>query len=167
MTVSADPGEANVAPVATQVIPPQELTVGEAAVTLDLDDYFTDPNMDDLGYTAPSPDTSVVTTSVSGSQLTLTGVGVGTVVVEVTAEDPEGLQSLLGVTVTVRTPGTENRAPAQTARNPRTDGGGQPVRLDAGPDGLRDGPGQRRADLRRGLGGRHGGGGGGDRSAAI
>ena len=119
VTVSADPGEANVAPVATQVIPPQELTVGEAAVTLDLDDYFTDPNMDDLGYTAPSPDTNVVTTSVSGSQLTLTGVGMGTVVIQVTAEDPEGLRSLLGVTLTVRTPGTENRAPTQTGEIPQ------------------------------------------------
>ena len=118
VTVSADPGDANVAPVATQVIPPQELTVGESAVELDLDDYFTDPNMDDLVYTAPSPDTDVLTTAVADNLLTLTAVGMGTVTVRVTASDPEGLQSLLGVTVTVRTPVVENRAPVQTAEIP-------------------------------------------------
>ena len=118
VTVSADPGDANVAPVATQVIPAQQLTVGEAAVELDLDDYFSDPNMDDLVYTAPSPDTGVLATAVADNLLTLTAAGMGTVVVQVTAEDPEGLQSLLGVTVTVRTPVVANRAPAQTAEIP-------------------------------------------------
>ena len=119
VTVSADPGQANVAPVATQVIPAQELEVGGDAVTLDLADYFTDPNTGDvLTYTAPSPNAGVVTTNVSGSQLTLTGAGVGTVVVQVTATDQGNLQSLLGVTVTVRTPATPNRAPAQTAEIP-------------------------------------------------
>ena len=118
VTVSADPGEANVAPVATQVIPPRELTVGEADVELNLDGYFTDPNTDDLGYTAPSPDSDVLTTAVADNLLTLTAVGMGTVTVPVTASDPEGLQSLQGVTVTVRTPVADNRAPAQTGEIP-------------------------------------------------
>ena len=101
VTVSADPGDANVAPAVREVIPVQELTVGGAAVTMDLNAYFTDLNGDALTYTAPSPDGNVVTAEVSGSRLSLTAVGVGTVVVQVTAEDPAGLQALLGVAVAV------------------------------------------------------------------
>ena len=117
VTVSANP-LTNVAPVATQVIPAQDLTVGGAAVTLDLSTYFRDPNTGDtLSYSAPSPDANVLTTAVSGDQLTLTAVAAGSATVTVTATEShtDGGTARLGVTVTVR---PANRAPVQVAAIP-------------------------------------------------
>ena len=55
---------ANRAPVVTDTIPPQNLTEGDT-VTLDVSGNFSDPDGDELTYTAASSDDTVATVSVS------------------------------------------------------------------------------------------------------
>jgi uncharacterized protein YjdB len=83
-------GQANQAPEALGAIPAQTLTEGDA-VTLDVSSFFSDPEGEELTYTAESSDAAVVAASVEGSSLTVTAVAVGTATVTVTAADPEGL----------------------------------------------------------------------------
>ena len=59
----------------------------EGTRELDLSDYYDDPDGDTLTYTATSSDEMVATVSVSGSMLTITGVGVGTARITVIAMD--------------------------------------------------------------------------------
>ena len=95
---------ANKAPTTVGTIPKQTLTLGEAAVTIDLSSYFSDADGDTLTYTATSGDTTKVTASVSGADVTLTPVATGTVTVEVQAADPEGAFAKQDITVDVQTP---------------------------------------------------------------
>ena len=77
----------NQSPVAIGTIPAQTLTVGGGATTLNVSSYFNDPDNDVLNYKATSNNTSVVTVSVSGTQITITPRGVGSASVAVTASD--------------------------------------------------------------------------------
>ena len=97
----------NRAPVAVGVIPPLTVVVGESA-TLDVSEYFSDPDGDALTYTATSSDNSVLTVSVAGSNVTATGVSAGTVLVAVMAIDPDGASASHLVDVTVQ---AANNAP--------------------------------------------------------
>ena len=81
-------------PEAVGVIPDQSLEEGGPPVTVDLTPYFTDVDGDPLTYEAVSSDETAVTTSVSGSTLTLTAVVVGRATVTVTAADVEGLTAV-------------------------------------------------------------------------
>ena len=76
----------NRAPEAVGTIPEQKVTAGESTM-VNLSRYFTDPDGDALTYDAASNDTSVVTTSVSGGALTLSGVAEGRARVTATATD--------------------------------------------------------------------------------
>ena len=69
--------------------------------TVNVAQYFTDPNGQALTYTAESDDPAVATASVSGSTMTVTAVTIGTATVTVTATDPYGLTASLSGTVTV------------------------------------------------------------------
>ena len=79
-------------PEAVGSIPDQETTVDDE-VDFDASLYFTDPDGDVLTYAARTSDTTIMTTSVSGKRVTVTGVGAGTAAVTVTATDPEGLSA--------------------------------------------------------------------------
>ena len=98
---------ANQAPEAVGAIPPQAMTAGDE-VTVDVSPFFSDPDGDELTYTAESSDAAVLTVSVSGSSLTVTAVAAGTATVTVTAADPDGLTATQSVEVTVE---AANQAP--------------------------------------------------------
>ena len=69
--------------------------------TVNVAQYFTDPNGQALTYTAESDDPAVATVAVSGSTMTVTAVTIGTAIVTVTATDPYDLTASLSGTVTV------------------------------------------------------------------
>ena len=100
-------GQANQAPEALEAIPPQTMTVGDE-VTVDVSPFFSDPEGEELTYTAESSDAAVAAVSIEGSSLTVTAVAVGTATVTVTAADPEGLTATQSAEVTVEAP---NQAP--------------------------------------------------------
>lgn len=82
----------NRAPVLADSIPEQALDKGGTA-TVDLSSHFTDPDGDVMVYEAVSSNELLLTVSVSQDELTLAGVRPGTVTVNVTATDPEGLST--------------------------------------------------------------------------
>ena len=93
VTVSATPVEPpdNNQPRQTQNIP--ALTGTDAlkfggSLDVDLSEYFTDDDGDDVTYTADSTDANVVTADVSGSMVTVTVVAPGIARIDVTAADP-------------------------------------------------------------------------------
>ncbi|MDE2763783.1 MAG: Ig-like domain-containing protein [Gemmatimonadota bacterium] len=92
-------------PVAVGSIPDLTVNVGSTE-SVDLAEYFSDPDGDVLTYTASSSDTSIATVSVSGATAQVTAVAAGKATVTVTATDPDELFADQNVTVTV-----PNRAP--------------------------------------------------------
>ena len=92
----------NDAPQPVDAIPAQSLAAGDTA-TLALSNYFSDPDGDELSYTAASGDEQVATATVAGSTLTLAGVRAGTTTVTLTATDPRGLTATQPAAVTVTT----------------------------------------------------------------
>lgn len=82
----------NRAPVLADSIPEQVLDRSDT-VTVDLASHFTDPDDDVITYEATSSNELLLTVSVSRDELTLAGVRPGTVTVNVTATDPEGLSA--------------------------------------------------------------------------
>ena len=100
----------NRAPVAIGTIPSQTVTVGETT-TVNLGNYFSDPDGEMLSYTGTSSDTTKATVSVSGATLTITPAALkskGTATITVTASDAGGLTATQTFTVNVVLP---NRAP--------------------------------------------------------
>ena len=69
-------------------IPAQRLQVDER-VTVDVSGYFSDPDDDDLAYSAAASPPDIVTLSVDGSRVAIAGVATGTVSVTVEATDAE------------------------------------------------------------------------------
>ena len=119
-----------VAPVAVGSIPAQVMTAGQS-VTVDVSPFFSDPDGGTLTYTAASSDDAVVSVSLSGGSLTVTGVAAGTATVTVTATDPDGLTATQSAGITVE---AANRAPeAVGAIPPQTMTAGQSVTVDVSP----------------------------------
>ena len=108
-------GTANRAPVAVGGIPDQSLTPGGSPVTLDVAASFSDPDGDALTFEATPSDSGVVRALVSGTDLILIPVAIGTASVTVTATDPGGLSANQTFEVTV---GTANRAPTAVGSIP-------------------------------------------------
>ena len=77
----------NAAPEVTTEIDDQQIDEVGGTIPLDVADNFTDPNGDELTFTAVSSATGTATVEVSGSELTITGVGDGTATITVTASD--------------------------------------------------------------------------------
>ena len=78
----------NVAPRAEGTIPAQTLNVG-TSMSVDISDYFTDTNNDNLTYTAGSSDINAATVSVSGARVTIIPKSIGSATITVTASDGE------------------------------------------------------------------------------
>ena len=70
-----------------QLLGRQDLEITGNPQTVPLSNYFTDPDDDNLTYTAQSSDTAIATTSISGSTLTITSLATGVTTVTVTASD--------------------------------------------------------------------------------
>lgn len=85
---------------------PTSLILGRTR-SLNLNDYFRDPDGDALSYSAASSNSAVITVTASESQVMLTTVAVGTAQVTVTARDPDGLEGSQTASVAV----TENQPP--------------------------------------------------------
>ena len=116
VTVNAAP-VANRAPVTVGAISSQSLTLGDSAIVINVSDNFSDPDNDTLTYSAYSDNTSAVTVSVSGSQITITPVGAGNTTITITTSDGE-LTAMQTISVSVVDP---NRAPVTVgAISPRT-----------------------------------------------
>ena len=97
----------NQAPRAVGTI--DDITVDRGgSASFDASAYFTDPDGDDLSYTASSSRAATASVTVSGSSVTISGRSVGTATVTVTAHDPEGLTGAQRFDVTVQRP---NRGP--------------------------------------------------------
>ena len=105
LTGPVDPGQPpatpNQQPRPQGSIPPQELQEG-ADITLNVGSYFSDPDGDQLTYTATSQPADVVAVTTSGSgTVTIFGLDVGTGTVTVTARDPGRLNATQSFNVTV------------------------------------------------------------------
>ena len=98
----------NRAPEITDTIPSVEVEAGDEA-TVDVSEYFTDPDEDPLTFEAESSQADVAGTETSGSIITVTAVAAGTATITVTATDPGGLAVAQSFEVTV-----PNRAPEIT-----------------------------------------------------
>ncbi len=79
----------NQPPVAAQSLPALSLTTGQVH-QIDLSQYFSDPEGDDLTYSVTTGNTLVAVGAVSGSTLTVVGVTVGSTTITVTARDADG-----------------------------------------------------------------------------
>jgi len=79
----------NQPPVAAQSLPTLSLTTGQVR-QLNLSQYFSDPEGDDLTYSVTTANTLVAVGAVSGSTLTVVGVTVGSTTITVTARDSDG-----------------------------------------------------------------------------
>ena len=100
----------NSTPTAVGTISARTLTVGDAAIQIDVSSNFQDPDDDTLTYTVDSNNISATTVSVSGSQVTITPVGAGSVTITVTASDGE-LTATQAIDVIVSTGVVSNRSP--------------------------------------------------------
>ena len=108
----------NRAPRATGSIPAQTQTLGGSGASVNVAQYFTDPDGDALTYTAGSSRTGTATAVVSGSTVRLTPVAAGTATVTVTARDPGGLSATPSIAVTVEDEGAQTRPPQPTGSIP-------------------------------------------------
>ena len=79
----------NRVPIVLLPIPNVTLTVGSGAAEVDLSNYFSDPDGDQLLFTASPP--TIVTATVTGNTMTVSPVAAGTGVATVRAADPSGL----------------------------------------------------------------------------
>ena len=100
--VGCDKAVPNGAPEAVGEIDDLEIRVG-TTVEIVLAAYFSDPDGDDLVYSASSSDTNVATVAVSGDTLAVTGVAVGSAQITVTASDGS-LSATQTFVATVRPP---------------------------------------------------------------
>ena len=79
--------------VTAKAIADLAIEVGDSEAVDVSENYFSDPDGDELTYTAASSDDAVATVSVSGAEVNVTGVAAGSATVTVTATDPGGLSA--------------------------------------------------------------------------
>ncbi len=82
------PEPTNSAPVLSGTLDDQTVTAGEP-ISVSIEGVFTDPDGDELTYTAESEDTDVATVDLSDLELTISGVNAGSTVFKITATDGE------------------------------------------------------------------------------
>ncbi len=83
---------ANDPPTLSGTLDDQVVTIGTPSI-ISVAAAFSDPDGDDLSYTATSSDTAIATVAMSGADLTTTGVSAGSATITVTATDPGGLSA--------------------------------------------------------------------------
>ena len=88
-------------------LPDRTLAPG-GTVAMDVSRAFVDPDGDPLSYTATSSSPAVVTARATGSRVTLTAVGPGRAVIEVTATDSAGLSAVQSFQARVAAPFTDD-----------------------------------------------------------
>lgn len=103
-TVDVETGELNLAPIVTKQIPTQILKEDDTTRTLNLSDYFSDPNNDELIYEIKNVSNENVSVKNEGSILSITPNRAGTTEVTVKAIDPNGLTVEQQFTVEVLAP---------------------------------------------------------------
>ena len=111
--------EPNSAPVKVGTIPTQTMSVTGSAATVDVSDYFSDPELNPLTYSATSSNTNKVTVSVSGSTLTVTPVATGSVTITVNATDistSAATQTFTARVISNRSPTRVGSIPTQSVR---------------------------------------------------
>ena len=92
--------EPNRPPQPVGTIPDQTVSTG-GSVQVDVTGYFTDPDGDDLDFSAISSSTATATVTVPGGTVTVTGQSAGTATITVTARDPGDLTATQRFEVTV------------------------------------------------------------------
>ena len=97
---ACDQTEPNRPPEAFGTMDAVDMSGGDSA-TWSMSQYFTDPDNDELTYTAGSTAPEVASPSVSGDVLTVLAGFPGTATITVTAMDPEGLTATQQLMVTV------------------------------------------------------------------
>ena len=115
----------NRAPVRTDTIPTQTVSLSGSAETVDLDSYFSDPDGNPLTYSATSSNVSRAAVSVSEATLTITGVATGWTTITVNATDPSNAGATQSFSVSVvanRSPISVGTIPNQTVRVGETAG---------------------------------------------
>ena len=93
--------EPNAPPARVGTIPEQIIMIGSNS-TLDVGEFFRDPDNDRLRYVPTSSDTSVVTASVSGNTVVFNMVRPGTTTMTVIAIDPTGGTAFQSFAITVQ-----------------------------------------------------------------
>ncbi len=95
-----EPDQSNQAPQPQGTIPDASLGV-TSSNTVTATSYFSDPDGDDLAFTATSANTAVATVSVAGDTATVSAVAVGSTTITIAATDPGGLSATQSFGVTV------------------------------------------------------------------
>ena len=95
-----EPTPANEAPVAVGVVPPVTVAAGDH-VMVDVSGFFQDPDGDPLLYGAGSSNALVAGVSVSGSMMTVVGVGTGQAGGFLFARDQAGGEAVQNFAITV------------------------------------------------------------------
>lgn len=113
-TATATIAEPNAAPTLTNPIADQALQVGGEDFTVDLNDVFDDA--DALTFGASAMPSGVVSASVNGGLLTVTGTAAGSAEVTVTASDGVNAEVDDAFTVTVTEPNTDAETGALAER---------------------------------------------------
>ncbi len=90
----------NRAPTAVGTIPDQSVDISSVD-TLDVSEYFSDPDGDVLTYAAETSDAGVAAAAVSGNSVILSGVAEGAATISVTARDPGGASAQQSFIVSV------------------------------------------------------------------
>ncbi len=114
----------NNAPIVSSPISDQNVDAGFASLQIDLKDVFTDADSDDLTLTASSSDEAVVTVAISGDDLTIKEVDLGTSTITITADDGNGgtISETFDVTVAESTVlGLEDSIEINVYPNPASD----------------------------------------------
>ena len=91
----------NGAPTVENAVSDRTFAPGDAAVDIDLEDVFDDPDDDTLTYEAVSSDPDRLAITRSNAQLTITPGSPGRVVVRLRAIDPDGLSATDSFSITV------------------------------------------------------------------
>ena len=88
-------------PVPVGTLPEWRLPAPDSMRDVDVSQAFADPDGDALTYAVSSSAPDVVTARAAGARVTVTAVGIGNAVIEVTATDPDGLSAAQAFGVSV------------------------------------------------------------------
>ena len=97
---------ANSAPTLVGTIPAQVVAVGGGTATINAQNYFSDPDGQELNISLSSSDTTVATVTEESGTLTITGKALGTATITVTATDPFDSVATQTIAVSVKNPPT-------------------------------------------------------------